>query len=292
MSNYSLPLSGKTALVTGASRGIGEGIAVELARRGATVVLTSVSPSSESRVKEIRQTIESLPHKPRTYAYRVDLSTPDGPQSLINGLLEWSDNKFQLDILVNNAGTEKVKSLKELTIEDYTDVYNLNVRGTILLTQAVLPYLGDNGRIINIGSVGARAGLKELSLYCSSKAALEGLTRVWATELGGNGTTVNCVEPGPVQSDMLDNIPKEIVRLQKIMTPIGNRLGTIPEIANIVASLAGPDGAWITGQCISATGVSTRYNLDCRFLAMLKLTNRVRRAMLCIKWYIGIRTLA
>lgn len=116
--------------------------------------------------------------------------------------------------------------------------------------------MNKNGRIINIGSVGGRSAFKDLSLYCASKAALEGLTRSWAAELGSNGTTVNCVAPGPVASKMLDNIPKDIVERQTAATPIGNRLGTAEEIANVVASLASRDGAWVTGQVISASGVS------------------------------------
>ncbi|KAI0888540.1 NAD(P)-binding protein [Annulohypoxylon maeteangense] len=259
MSDYNFPLSNKVALVTGSSRGIGKGIALELARRGATVILTYVSQGSEVLAREVCRTIEALPHKPRSHAIRVDLSTLDGARSLIGGLLEWSEGKLKIDILVNNAGIEKAMSLAEVTIDDYNDVYNLNIRGTILLTQAILPYLNSNGRIINIGSVAARTPFKNFSLYCSSKAALEGLTRVWAAELGGNGTTVNCVEPGPVQSDMLDDIPKDIVNLQKILTPIGNRIGTVDEVSNIVASLASKDGAWITGQTISASGGFSMY---------------------------------
>ncbi|KAI1098733.1 NAD(P)-binding protein [Jackrogersella minutella] len=256
MSNHTFPLSNKVAIVTGASRGIGKSIAIELARRGATVLLTYVSQSSEILVREVCRTIETLPHKPHAHSVRVDLSTLDGAKSLINSLLRWSDNKLKVDILINNAGVENKQALAELTIDNYNDVYNLNVRGTILLTQAILPYLNRDGRIINIGSVAARSGFDKFSLYCSSKAALEGLTRVWAVELGGNGTTVNCVEPGPVQSDMLDHIPKDLVELQRTLTPIEKRIGTVDEVANIVASLVGKDGAWITGQCISATGVS------------------------------------
>jgi 3-oxoacyl-[acyl-carrier protein] reductase len=175
---------------------------------------------------------------------------------MVADILKWADYELKLDILVNNAGLERLKSLAEIELDDYDAVYNLNIRGIILLTQAVQPYLNPNGRIINMGSVGSRAGFKGLSLYCSSKAALEGLTRCWAAELGANGTTVNCVNPGPVQSDMLDSIPKEIVDMQKAQTPIQNRLGTIEEIANIVAGLAGKDGAWTTGQVLSASGVS------------------------------------
>ncbi|KAI1208501.1 NAD(P)-binding protein [Annulohypoxylon truncatum] len=259
MSDYSLPLSNKVALVTGASRGIGKGIALEFARRGATVILTYVSQSSETLAREVCQAIEALPHKPRAHAVRVDLSTVDGAQLLIGRLLERSEGRLKLDILVNNAGVEKAKSLAELTVDDYDEVYNLNIRGTILLTQAVLPYLSSEGRIFNISSIAARTPFKNFSLYCSSKTALEGLTRVWATELGGNGTTVNCIEPGPVQSDMLDNIPKDIVNLQKALTPIGNRIGTVEEVANIVAGLASKDGAWITGQTISVSGGYAMY---------------------------------
>ncbi|OTB00568.1 hypothetical protein M426DRAFT_75740 [Hypoxylon sp. CI-4A] len=254
MSDYSLPLLGKVALVTGSSRGIGEGIAVELAHRGATVHLTYVSLRSEERIKEIRRTIESLPHKPHAFVHRADLSAIDGAQTLIRSLLEQSGNELKIDILVNNAGVENVKTLAELTVDDYNQVYNLNIRGTILLTQAVLPYLNSGGRIINIGSVAAKAGVKSFSLYGSSKAALQGLTKVWARELGGNGTTVNCIEPGPVQTEMLDNVPKEVVESQTASTPVQNRLGTIAEIANAVASLAGKDGAWISGQSISLSG--------------------------------------
>ncbi|KAJ3572278.1 hypothetical protein NPX13_g5106 [Xylaria arbuscula] len=254
MADYSLPLSNNVALITGGSRGIGEGIAMELAKRGASVIITYVSSKSEARVKKICASIEALPHKPSARRLQVDLSSLTAPEVVTSSLLEWRSKDLKLDILVNNAGTEKVKDLGEIDVSDYNAVFNLNVRGVILLTQALVPYLADNGRIINIGSVGGRSAFKSLSLYCASKAALEGLTRCWAAELGGNGTTVNCVCPGPVQSELLDNIPKDIVEKQKASTPIQNRLGTVEEIANIVAGLAGRDGAWVTGQTISASG--------------------------------------
>ncbi|KAI1874977.1 uncharacterized protein JN550_002406 [Neoarthrinium moseri] len=251
---FQLPLIGKLALVTGASRGIGEGIAFEFARRGASVALAYTSPSSETKVKALAHKIQSLPHKPAAHCVRADLSSVDGAKEVISSLRAWTHDDPHVDILVNNAGLERVRSLAELTVDDYDAVYDLNVRGVILLTQALLPHLNPGARIINIGSVGARAGFKELSLYCSSKAALEGLTRCWAAELGGNGTTVNCVNPGPVQSEMLDNIPKEIVEMQKKQTPLQNRLGTVEEVAGVVASLADADMAWVTGQVISVSG--------------------------------------
>jgi 3-oxoacyl-[acyl-carrier protein] reductase len=141
----------------------------------------------------------------------------------------WIEHTFpergpaKVNILVNNAGVELVKPLGEITLEDFASVYDLNVRGTVLMTQAVLPFLAPSGRIINISSVGARCDFPSLSLYCSSKAAIEGLNRCWAAELGGNGTTVNAVSPGPVESEMLDNISKEVVDRQKRNTPLQNR---------------------------------------------------------------------
>jgi 3-oxoacyl-[acyl-carrier protein] reductase len=160
---------------------------------------------------------------------------------------------------VNNAGRESVGSLAELSVNDYDAVFNLNVRGLILMTQAVLPYLQPKGRIINIASVAAREGFASLGVYCASKAAVEGLTRVWATELGHNGTTVNAVNPGPVQTDMLDNIPKDIIEMQKKVTPVEHRVGQPKEVADIVSWLAGQESAWVSGQAISASGGYAMY---------------------------------
>ncbi|KAI1817544.1 3-ketoacyl-acyl carrier protein reductase [Poronia punctata] len=262
MADYALPLSGKVALVTGGSRGIGEAIVLELARRGATVIFTYVSPKSEPLTYSILRNIGLLPHNPPAHAIRIDLSTPSGPKDLIAEIKTWfttttlkeEEKELKIDILVNNAGVEKVKSLSEITLDDYNAVFDLNVRAPILLTQAVLPYLNKGGRVINIGSVGGRAAFKDLSLYCAAKAALEGLTRCWAKELGGDGIAVNCIAPGPVKSELLDNIPKDIVEMQMATTPLENRLGTVEEVADVVAAMAGRDGRWVTGQVISVSG--------------------------------------
>ncbi|ORY58089.1 3-ketoacyl-acyl carrier protein reductase [Pseudomassariella vexata] len=260
ITEFKLPLSGKLALITGASRGIGEGIAFELARRGASVILAYSSPDSTPKIESLIQKIQSLPHKPTAYPVRADLTSPTGPQDIISSLVAWSESqnqkKLQLDILINNAGLQLVKPVGNITADNYHKIYNLNVLAPLLLTQAALPHLNPAGhnRIINIGSVAARGGFKDLSLYCSSKAALEGLTRCWAAELGGDGTTVNCVNPGPVQSEMLDGIPREIVEMQRKNTPVEQRIGTVGEVSKIVAGLAGEDGGWVSGQVISASG--------------------------------------
>ncbi|CZR64643.1 probable dehydrogenases with different specificities (related to short-chain alcohol dehydrogenases) [Phialocephala subalpina] len=255
--SFSLPLQGKVAMVTGGSRGIGAGIAYELAVRGANVIIIYTSERSGPLTDEILSKITSLEHRPHAAKIRGDLNQVDIPTKVVDQALAWLESSGRpknIDILVNNAGVEVVKALGTITAEDFAKVYDLNVRGALLMTQAVLPHLSAGGRIINISSVGSRAGFKEMGIYCSSKAALEGLTRCWAAELGKNGTTVNAVNPGPVQSEMLDNIPKDIVNAQKAATPIENRVGTVEEVAMIVCWLAGEESRWVTGQTISASG--------------------------------------
>lgn len=127
------------------------------------------------------------------------------------------------------------------------------------MIKAVVPYLRSPGRIINISSIGARSGFGNISLYCASKAAVEGLTRSLADELGSNGHTINAVEPGPVQAELLQSLPKNFVDLQMSLTPMEHRMGTIDDIAQIVAFLAEERSRWITGQSISASGGRTMY---------------------------------
>ncbi|KAF5022723.1 hypothetical protein F66182_5271 [Fusarium sp. NRRL 66182] len=247
-------LNGKVALVTGASRGLGAGFAYELARRGAKVIATYTSPSSEKLVKELSERVTSLGPPSQCIGIKADLIDPASPAEVIRQAVAAFGP--QIDILINNAGMEIVKPHTDLTTSDFDAIFHLNVRAPLLLLQAMEPYLPSSGggRIINISSVGARCGFKNLSLYCASKAALEGLTRSLAAELGEQGHTVNAVNPGPVQSDLLANIPKEIVAMQKSQTPAGHRLGQVDDIAQVVAWLASEESRWVTGQAISASG--------------------------------------
>lgn len=249
-----LSLDKKVAIVTGASRGLGAGMALDFAKQGASVMLLYTSDSSSSKVDDLISEVTSLPHKPKAVGCKADLSSTDAPSAVLNTLNNWLGPEAGVDILVNNAGTEVNAKLGDISPADFAKVYDLNVRAPLLLTQALLPRFSANARIINISSVGGRHGFAGLGLYCSSKSALECLTRCWARELGGNGTTVNCVAPGPVQSDMLDNTPKEIVEAQKRDTPVQNRLGTPEEVAKIVSWLASEEASWVTGQVISASG--------------------------------------
>jgi 3-oxoacyl-[acyl-carrier protein] reductase len=219
----------------------------------AQVLLTFASPGSEDQVDKLVQSISEISNGSSAHKFRADLRDPESPPKIVGATLSAFRTKT-IDILVNNAGDQVAKTLANVTLQDFASVYDLNVRGTLLMTQAVLPYLRSPGRIINMSSVGARAGFASLSLYCSSKAAIEGLTRSWAAELGKDKHTVNCVNPGPVQTDLLNGIPNEIISMQKAATPIENRLGTVQDIADIVGFLAEEKSRWITGQVISASG--------------------------------------
>jgi len=264
-----LTLAGKVAIVTGASRGIGAGIAWELAKRGAKarlsadtyidwnltskqVVITYTSDSSTTAVEDLVSKVQELNNGSSAIAVKADLSQLEAPEKIVTATTKEFGN--DIDILVNNAGIEMVKPLIELTPTDFSHIFNINVRATFFMTQSVLPYLRAPGRIINITSVGARGGYAKLSAYCASKAAVEGFTRSLAAEIGVDGHTVNAVEPGPTETEMIDKIPKELVERQKAMTAVGNRLGSVEDVALIVAWLAEEQSRWVSGQSISASG--------------------------------------
>lgn len=189
---------------------------------------------------------------------QADLRDPTSAATIVQTVLRDLQTDH-IDILVNNAGVELVKPFHEVTPEDFAEVFEVNVRAPLLMLQAVHPHLRAPGRIINIGSVGSRCGFRGLSAYCSSKSALEGLTRCWATELGGAGHTVNTVNPGPVETEMIWRIPGDIVKMQMEQTPVENRMAQLADVTQIVAWLAGPESGWVTGQAISASGGWSMY---------------------------------
>lgn len=166
-----LRLSGRVAIVTGGSRGIGERIALELAQNGAKVSITYTSTGSAAHSDLLVKSINSLGNGSSAIAIKADLRDPASPEKIVAQTIEHFGES--IDILVNNAGVELVKPIKDVTVADFGWVYDLNVRAPMLMLQAILPYLRAPGRIINISSVGARHGFKNLSVYCSSNQHLK-----------------------------------------------------------------------------------------------------------------------
>ena len=202
-------LANKVAIVTGASRGLGSTMATSLAKRGAKVVLTYTSPSSKSKADTLVAEIKGYSNGSDAIAIAGELAQIETPAHIVSHTL--SAFGAHIDILVNNAAVETQKYLVDITAADHDALFAVNVRAPLLLTAAVVPHLRAPGRIINITSIAARARFATCSLYVAAKAALEGYTRVWAEELGAKGTTVNAVAPGPVESDMLNNFPRDLV---------------------------------------------------------------------------------
>lgn len=167
-----------------------------------------------------------------------------------------------IDILVNNAGIAPPAALDAITADHFSSVITTNLQGPLLMIQAAAPYLASPARIINISSIAARQPFRGLTVYAASKAGLEAMTRHLAHELGGNGTTVNCVTPGAVESELLRETEKKIPGIIDSIcanTPLQNRVGTAEEFANVVAWLCRAEAGWMTGQTISATGGQAMY---------------------------------
>jgi 3-oxoacyl-[acyl-carrier protein] reductase len=156
--------------------------------------------------------------------------------------------------LINNAGVLWANPIEETTFDDYTGIFDINVRAPLFMIKAVVPYLRKPGRIINISSTASRQSPPNHSLYGASKSAIEGMTRALAHDLGKDGTTVNCVAPGAVESDMLGDIPDEVLQTLFKSTAVEQRVGTPDDIAQVVCWLASDDARWISGQTISASG--------------------------------------
>ncbi|QGI64301.1 hypothetical protein CEK26_008255 [Fusarium fujikuroi] len=270
-----LPLTGKLAIVTGASRGIGLSITKALAARGANLVLAYTSASSADSTAKLASELSSK-HSIKVVPVQADLGTVSGPASLISQAAD-AFSPLRIDILVNNAGVAYNDKVPDIKAEDFTKSYNVNVLGPLLLVQAAHPYLPTDrsGRIINLSSVSASLGFVGQSVYGGTKAALEAMTRTWAREFSERAT-VNAINPGPVRSEMYSRNSDEFKRLIKPFiqnAPLmaarpgiddpevveeaktaGGRAGEADEIAGIVAMLASPESAWCTGQVICANG--------------------------------------
>ncbi|BAZ11731.1 short-chain dehydrogenase/reductase SDR [Calothrix sp. NIES-4071] len=239
-------LTGKVAIVTGASRGIGRSIAQRLAEDGATVVINYGHSASEA--KEFVNAIESSGGK--ALAVQADMSQVAD----IRRLFEETINRFGgLDILVNNAGVGKGGLVADTSEEDFDAVFNLNTRGTFFALQEAVLRMRDGGRIINISSTTTLFTNPGYAVYAASKITLKIFAEVLAQEVGSRGITVNNVLPGPTSPGMFDQQPAEQQQAAAASSPFG-RLGKGEDIADVVAFLASESARWITGQQIVANG--------------------------------------
>ncbi|KAL1870796.1 hypothetical protein VTK73DRAFT_2454 [Phialemonium thermophilum] len=249
----SRPLNGKVALITGAGRGIGAGIALELARRGASVVVNygSSSQAAENVVAEI------IKLGSKAVALQADISDPAAVISLFERALA---HFGRLDIVVSNSGMEVWCPEVDVTPELFDKVFNLNCRGQFFVAQQGLKHLSQGGRLILTSSIAASiGGIPNHALYAGSKAAVEGFTRAFAVDCGHKGITVNAIAPGGVKTDMYDenswhyvpggykNMPQEVIDagLAKLC-PLG-RVGQPSDIGRAVYALCSEEGEWING---------------------------------------------
>ncbi len=240
-------LRGKVALVTGASRGIGKAIALELACRGAAVALNYRASKAEAeslaeRIKEIGS--EAL-------LVQGDVAKKSEAREVVRKVLEhWG----RIDILVNNAGITRDKSLRKMADDDWADVINVNLNGTYYCTSAALPSMMDNkfGRIINISSLVGQAGNFGQANYAASKGGIASFTKTLALEMARYNITANTVAPGFTCTEMLEKIPPNILDQIKAKIPMG-RFAMPEDVAKAVAFLAA-DGDYITGQQLSVNG--------------------------------------
>jgi NAD(P)-dependent dehydrogenase (short-subunit alcohol dehydrogenase family) len=250
-------LKGKTALVTGASRGIGRATAVALANAGAHVLVHygRSAREAESLVAEIQT------KGGRADAISVDLGTPDGASLLAKQVRSIVGDR--LDVLVLNAGISKSARIADYTVEDFDNLFATNVRGPFFLVQQLLPILGGGSNIIVISSAVARTvvgkpGLENPSIlaYASTKGALETLVKNWAAILGPSGIRVNAVAPGVIDTDMSNFTKTEAGREVALGMQALKRIGKPEDIADVVAFMASDAARWITGASIPVDGGS------------------------------------
>jgi len=240
-------LAGKAALVTGGSRGIGRAIVERLARDGAAVTFSYVRDAAAAE-----QVVAAVTDAGgAAWAEPCDLA--DGAQ--LAKLFDAAERHTAgLDIVVNNAGVVALGLIADTTDEQYDAVMDANAKGTFIAVREAARRLRDNGRLINISTINTVSHGVGISLYAGSKAAIEQFSVVAAHELGPRGITVNVVSPGATDTDLLrTSNSAEALAEMSALTPLG-RLGQPPDVADVVAFLAGPDGRWMTAQNLRASG--------------------------------------
>lgn len=239
-------LNKKVALVTGGSRGIGAAIAKRLAADGAVVAITysKDANAASSVVKAIEQ------KGGKAVAFQADAADVDAVRAAVEKTVATLGS---IDVLVNNAGTAIPKKFEDATLEELDRVFDINVRGTMIATQAALKHMKNGGRIIMIGScVGERMMTPGLVPYSATKGAVKMFTQGLSREVGSRGITVNNIQPGPIDTD-LNPAAGEWAVPQKANTAL-DRYGKVEEVAALVAFVAGPEASYITGANLTVDG--------------------------------------
>jgi 3-oxoacyl-[acyl-carrier protein] reductase len=243
-------LNGKTALVTGASRGIGRAIALALAQGGAQVLVhySSNEKEADAVVAEIRK------DGGKAQKVGTDLRKPDGAHTLAKQVRAIVGDR--LDILVANAGISKSATIEDTTVEDFDNLFAVNARAPFFLVQQLLPALCKGSNIIFTSSLAARASVGTLYAYAATKGAVDTLVKHFAAALGPRGIRVNAVAPGVVETEMSNFTKTEAGREVTLGMQALKRMAQPDDIAPVVAFLASDDARWVTGESIHVDGGS------------------------------------
>ncbi len=239
--------SGRTAIVTGASRGIGRAIASRLAEGGLAVLVNYARSPADA--DEVVGAIAASGG--RAWAMQADVSSAADVRRLFD---EVERSYGGVDVLVNNAGVMRMGPLAEASDDDFEHHFAINVRGTFNGLREAARRLRDGGRVVNLSSTTLALNAPGYGLYNGTKGAVEAFTRVLAKELGGRGITVNCVAPGPAETELFFHGKSEAeIERMATMAPL-RRLGRSPEIAEVVAFLTSPEAGWVNGQVVRVNG--------------------------------------
>jgi 3-oxoacyl-[acyl-carrier protein] reductase len=241
-------LEGRVALVTGASRGIGREIALELARRGANVAVNY--SGSEAKANEVVDLIKEIGQD--AFAVQADVSNSEAVSTMVQATI---DRFGKLDIVINNAGITRDNLLMRMKEDEWDDVININLKGVFLVTKAVTRQMMKQryGRIINVASIVGVSGNPGQANYVAAKAGVIGLTKTSAKELASRHITVNAIAPGFITTDMTDKLTEEVKAEMLRVIPLA-RFGEPKDIAKVAAFLASEDSNYMTGQTLHVDG--------------------------------------